>query len=111
MGKKVEYNDFVNSQYAISEYIHWQVGNDSLHKARILVFSNDKVKYNNILEVFPRIETNYSFIDIIGDEQFERDYYMEYTNEYQKFDFINGSLLIKAEDRWGNSIEIDITNF
>lgn len=40
----------------------------------------------------------------------ERDYYLEYSNKFQEFSFINGTLLIKAKDRWGNSIEIDITN-
>ncbi len=58
----------------------------------------------------PRIETNNSFVNIIGDAQFDRDYYGKYTNEYQKFTFINGTLLIKGEDRWGNPIEIDITS-
>ena len=47
---------------------------------------------------------------IEGDAQFERDYYLEYSNKFQEFSFISGTLLIKARDRWGNSIEIDITN-
>lgn len=69
-----------------------------------------KTKYNSILKVVPSIETNNSFIDIIGDVKFDRDYYTKYTNEYQKFTFINGTLLIKGEDRWRNPIDIDITS-
>lgn len=42
--------------------------------------------------------------------QFELDYYGKYTNEYQIFTLINGTLLIKGVDRWGNPIEIDITS-
>lgn len=81
-----------------------------MHEARVLIFSGGETKYNSILKVVPRIETNNSFVNIIGDTQFDRDYYGKYTNEYQKFTFINGTLLINGEDRWGNPIEIDITS-
>ena len=78
--------------------------------ARVLVTSMGETRYNDILKIVPRIETNNSSIDIIGDAQFERDYYEKYTNEYHVFTFINGTLLIKGVDRWGNPIEIDITS-
>lgn len=110
MGKKVSFDEFADSQYAIRDYMHFKIGNEYMHEARVIVSSRGETKYNGILKVVPRIETNNSFIDIIGDVQFERDYYSKYTNEYQKFVFINGTLLIKGEDRWGNSIEIDITS-
>lgn len=110
MGKRVDFETSADSQYAIRDYMHSKTGNDYMHEARVLVSSGGKTKYNNILKVVPRIETNYSFVDIIGDAQFERDYYEKYTNEYQRFTFINGTLLIKGEDRWGNPIEIDITS-
>ena len=110
MGKRIEFEEFVDSQYAIRDYMYSKDGNDYMHEARVLVSFRGKIKYNSILKVVPSIETNNSFIDIIGDVQFNRDYYSRYTSEYQKFDFINGTLLIKGEDRWGNPIEIDITN-
>lgn len=50
------------------------------------------------------IDTNYSYANLVGDEQFDRDFYFKSTNEYQKFKFIRGTLLIQAEDRWGNAI-------
>lgn len=110
MGKRIEFEEFADSQYAIRDYMHSKDGNDYMHEARVLVSSRGKTTYNSILKVVPSIETNNSFIDIIGDDQFDRDYYNKYTNEYQKFKFIHGALLIKGVDRWGNPIEIDITN-
>ncbi|ADL04350.1 hypothetical protein [Lacrimispora saccharolytica] len=110
MEKRVDFEQFADSKLAISNYMHSKAGNDYMHEARILVSSRGETKYNSILKVVPRIETNNSFIDIIGDAQFERDYYARYTNEYQKFAFINGILLIRGEDIWGNPIEIDITS-
>ena len=110
MEKSIDFEEFSDSQYAIRNYMHSAVGNDYIHEVRVLVSSRGKTKYNSILKVIPSIETNNSFIDIIGDSQFNRDYYTKYTNEYQKFAFINGILLIKGKDRWGNPIEIDITS-
>lgn len=110
MCKKVDSEVFVNSQYAIRDYIHWKVGNGYMHEAKVLVSSKGKTKYNSILQVIAKIETNNSFVNIIGDEQFEQNYYTQYTNEYQKFDFIDGTLLIKGKDRNGYPIEIKITN-
>lgn len=81
-----------------------------MHEARVLISSRGKMLYNNILKVFPRIETNNSSIDIFGDVQFERDFYGKYTNEYQIFTLVGKTLLIKGKDRWGNPIEIDVTS-
>lgn len=110
MENRVDFKEFGNSQFAIRDYMHSKAGNDYMHEARILISSRGETKYNSILEVVPRIETNNSFIDIIGDAKFERDYYARYTNEYQKFAFINGTLLIRGEDKWKNPIEINITS-
>ena len=89
MGKRVDVETFAASQYAIRNYMHSKIGNDYMHEARVLVSSMGKTKYNSILKVIPRIETNNSSIDIIGDAHFERDFYGKYTNEYQTFAFIN----------------------
>ena len=108
MGKKNDFEEFTDSQDAIRQYMRSKDGNDFIHKARVVVYSRGETKYNSILKVVPSIETNNSVFDIIGDEQFDRNYYTKYTNEYQKFTFINGTLLIKGKDRKGNSIKIDI---
>lgn len=110
MGKRIDFEEFADSQLAIRDYMHFKAGNDYMHEARVLVSSRGKTEYNSILKVVPKIETNNSFVDIIGDAKFDRYYYTKYTNEYQKFAFVSGTLLIKGEDRWGNPIEIDITS-
>jgi len=88
LGDRVDVNTFANSQCAIRDYMRFKLENEYMHEARVLVSSMGKTRYNDILKVVPRIETNNSSIDIIGDTQFERDYYGKYTNEYQIFTFI-----------------------
>lgn len=110
MKKRDDFEMFADSQCAIRDYMDSKVGNDFLHDARVLVSSGGETKYNSILKVHLGIETNNSVVHIIGDAKFELDYYSKYTNKYQKFAFIDGALLIKGEDRWGNPIEIDITS-
>lgn len=110
MRESVDVNTFENSQCAIREYMHFKLKNEYMHEARVLVSFMGKTRYNDILKVVPRIGTNNLSIDIIGNAQFERDHYGRYTNEYQVFTFMNGALLIKGVDIWGNPIEIDITS-
>ena len=110
MGEEIDDQVFDSSQYAIRDYMNCKKGNNNMHKARVLVSLSGENVYNNILKVVPVIDTNYSSVDIIGDTQFERNYYTGYNNKYQKFTFINGALLITGKDRFGNSIEIDISS-
>ena len=109
MNDKFDFEASADSQYAIIDYMNSTDGNAYMHKARVVVSSRGETQYNRILNVIPGIETNYSFVEIIGDTQFERDYYSKYTNRHQKFSFINDALLIKGDDRMKNSIEIAIT--
>ena len=109
MKKKLGIDDFSSSQYAIKDYIDFRKENNFPHEARVIVSSKGKTLFNSILRVNISIETNYSYADLVGNEQFDRDFYSKYTNEYQTFKIIRGTLLIQAEDRWGNAIEIDIT--
>lgn len=102
--------DQADSQEAICDYMYYREENKYMHRARVLISSCGKNQYNRILNIIPEISTNDAHVYIEGDAQFERDYYLEYSNKFQEFSFISGTLLIKARDRWGNSIEIDITN-
>ena len=102
--------DQEDSQEAICDYMYYREENKYMHRARVLISSCGKNQYNRILNIIPEISTNDAHVYIEGDAQFERDYYLEYSNKFQEFSFISGTLLIKARDRWGNSIEIDITN-
>jgi len=107
--KKLRLDDFTDSQDAIRDYMYFNETNCHMHKARVLISSNGKILYNNIIQVIALIDTNNSVVELIGDAQLERDFHPRYTNEYQRFKFIRGTLLIQAEDIWGKGIEIDIT--
>lgn len=109
MEKKLGIDDFTSSHRAIKNYIDFRNENSFQHEARVIVSSKGKTLFNSIILVNISIDTNYSYADLVGNEQFDRDFYSKYTNEYQKFKFIRETLLIQAEDRWGNAIEIDIT--
>lgn len=97
MGERVDVNTFENSQCAIREYMYFKLKDEHIHGARVLVSSMGEIQYNDILKVVPIIEANNSSIDIIGNAQFERDYYGRYTNEYQVFAFMNGTPLTKGK--------------
>ena len=109
MNKKLGMNDFEKSQFAIKDYIDYKEENCYMHRARVLISSNGKLLFNDILQVEAVIDTNYSLVNFVSTEQFERDFFIQYTNEYQRFEFIRGTLLIQAKDRWGNDIQINIT--
>lgn len=58
MGKKVDFDTFSNSQNAISEYMHSKTKNGHMHEARVLISSGGVTKYNRILKIIPKIDTN-----------------------------------------------------
>ena len=109
MNIKLGIDDFTYSQRAIKDYMDFREENRFRHEAIVIISSKGKTRFNGNIPVNISIDTNYSYAILEGDEQFVRDFYSDYTNEYQKFKFIRGTLLIQAEDRWGNAIEIDIT--
>lgn len=41
MGKRINFEEFVDSQYAIRDYMHFKAGNDYMHEARS--FSKNQV--------------------------------------------------------------------
>lgn len=109
MNKKVGHEDFTASQFAIKGYIDFKDENIDRHRARVPISSNGENRFNDIVYIHAGIDTNYSFVQIEGNRQFERDFYDKYTNEYQRFRLIRGTLVIQANDIWGNGIEINIT--
>lgn len=90
--------DQADSQEAICDYMYYREENKYMHRARVLISSCGKNQYNRILNIIPEISTNDAHVYIEGDAQFERDYYLEYSNKFQEFSFISGTLLIKARD-------------
>ncbi len=109
MNKKLGKNDMADSQSAIKDYISYREENGYRHKARVLISSNGKYRYNNILHISVAIDASNSSVFLEGDEEFIRDFRGTYGYEYQKFKFVKGILIIQATDIWGNAIEINIT--
>lgn len=109
MNKKLGINDMADSQSAIKAYISYREENGYRHKARVLISSKGKNRYNNILYIYAAIDASNSSVFLEGDEEFIRDFYGTYGYEYQRFNFINGTLIIQATDIWGNAIELNIT--
>ena len=109
MSKRLAFDDFADSQDAIREYIEDKEEDSCLHEARVIILTNGKIRFNDVIRVVASIETNYSFVELYGNEKFDKEFYSRYTNDYQKFSYSGGTLLIQAKDRCGNTIKINIT--
>lgn len=72
--------DQADSQEAICDYMYYREENKYMHRARVLISSCGENQYNRILNIIPEISTNDAHVYIEGDAQFERDYYLEYSN-------------------------------
>lgn len=98
-----------DSQSAMKAYILYREGNCYRHKARVLISSKGKSRFNNILYISVIIDISISSVFLEGNEEFIRNFRGTYGYEYEKFKFVRGTLIIQATDIWGNAIEIDIT--
>ena len=56
------------------------------------------------------IETNESFVEIVRPEKEEKEYYVKYSNNYQNFEYDDGVLKIRCQDREENKITIQIVS-
>ena len=106
---KEEFEKFSASQSALRDYMDFRDTNAFMHEARVLFSTYANPVCSKIFKVIPMIDTNYSFVEIIGDEEFARDLKPRYTNLDSEFIFINGTLQIISKDVWGKSIEIDVS--
>ena len=104
-----EFEKFSASQFALRDYMDFRDTNALTHEARVLFSTYANTECSKIFKVIPKIETNYSVVEIIGDEEFARDLKSRYTNLDSEFVFINGTLRIISKDVWGKSIEIDVS--
>lgn len=104
-----ELKKFSASQFALRDYMDFRDTNAFMHEARVLFSTYANPVCSKKFKVIPKIETNYSSVEIIGDEEFARDLKSRYTNLDSEFVFINGALRIISKDRWGKSIEINIS--
>lgn len=109
--KNMDMDMFANSQMAIRDYLDKDGNNEFPHKTMVTVKQNSEVVHHGIESVMARIETNYSFVDIIwkkDDRNLGEKYYQGYTNEYKVMKYDGNFLIIFAEDKKGNKIEISI---
>lgn len=109
MHKKLGKDDMADSQAAIRGYINFREKNAYRHKAHVLISSNGKNRFNDILYISAIIDPGNTYVVVEGNNAFAREFYGKYSFDYQRFKLIGGTLLIQATDIWGNDIEIDIT--
>lgn len=86
-------NNHTNSMY-------WIIGG---------VSRKDVLPIKGLFPVNFEFNDGHAVVQIIGDSQFERDYFCEYTSENCTFALINQTLIIKGKDRWGNPLEFNIS--
>lgn len=102
------FESFSDSQEALRQFMENCEGLAS--KASVKVFKNGKVIYHDECDVYHRIETNYSAVNIgWNDENEDFIYYVTYRNDYQVFECHGRTLTIFAEDKKKQKIIIEIT--
>ena len=104
-----EFEKFSASQSALRDYMDFRDTHALMDDARVLVSTYANPVCSHTFMVLPKIEAHYCFVEIIGDDDSERDLKTRYTNLDSEFIFINGTLRIISKDIWGKSIEIDIS--
>ena len=72
--------EFSNSQFALKAYMDFKDSNAYMHEAMVLFPANGKSAHG-IFKIYPKIDTNISFVEIIGNDQFSRDLKSRYTNK------------------------------
>ena len=106
MSKELPFEEFADSQNAIREYIHSGAGHWGTHKAEVTVLRDGKTVFKNTVSIVSLIETNESFVEIVWPEKEEKEYYAKYSNTYQNFEYDDGVLKIRCQDRERNNIVI-----
>lgn len=109
MDKKPTQNEISTSYSAIKSYVEYRRENRDRHRAHVLI-SSKVIPFNGTLYICAKVTSKNAFVKIEGDDIYARDFMPEYTNETNHLDFINGTLLIKSKDRWGNDIKIEISS-
>lgn len=108
---KIDMDKAADSQMAINAYLEKDRNNEFPHNAMVTIRQDSRVIYHETESVRATIDTNYSFVDIIwkeDDRNLEEKYYSRYTNEYKVMKYDGNFLIIFAEDKEKNKIEISI---
>ena len=108
MTSKVSFQQFSDSQFAIRDYIHANDEHWGTHKARVKVWQAGRVIFDETISVVALIETNESFVEVIWPDGYENTYYVKYSNQYQVFEYVGGTLDIKCRNKNDDNIIISI---
>lgn len=102
------FRQFSDSQNQLKAFMEAVDETDDM--AQVTVRQNGGLVYSDKCEVFEKIETNYSHVDIIWNDKNDSEfpYYCTYRNDYQEFKSFGNILIINAKDKKGNVIEIEI---
>ncbi|QYA46058.1 hypothetical protein KYI13_12790 (plasmid) [Macrococcoides bohemicum] len=94
------------SQNAIKEFIEYH-GNHS--KCTVLILENNKTVFKDVMDIFARVETNYTYVEINFNDPEDKEFYSKYQNNYQVFSYSKNTLHIEAENKNKNNISIYIS--
>ena len=108
MASKVSPQQFADSQSAIREYIHANDEHRGTHKAKVKVWQDGRMIFDETISVVALIETNESFVQVIWPDSYEDTYYVKYSNQYQVFQYVGGTLDIQCQNKNGDNIIISI---
>lgn len=106
---QVSIDQFTESQEAIMEYISYHNCNHEMREARVVIKNQKEKIYDINVSVYASIENNYSFVDISWDDEMQNKYYIRSKNDYQIFEWFNGTLSITTNDKEGNDITIYVS--
>lgn len=109
MLKKDNMDQFVDSQYAIQDYIHSGKTRDEKwgsHIDTVMVIKNGETIFKENLTVISLIETNESFVEIIWPSKYEERFWIKYSNRFQTFRYDTGTLIIDWKEKNGDKITI-----
>lgn len=109
MDKSLGKEEMADSQSAMKSYIAFRDENGCRHKTRVLISSNGKNRFDDILYISVVIDSGDSYVFVENNNEFENDFRGTYSFRYNKFTFIGGTLTIQAIDRRENPIRIEIT--
>lgn len=105
---QVSIDQFSESQKAIMEYISYHNCKHEMRVARVIITNQKEKIYETNVSVYASIENNYSIVEISWNDEMQMEYYFRSRNDYQIFNWFNGTLSIDTEDRKGNDITIYI---
>lgn len=106
---RLSQNERIKSQSSIRDYM---TANHIEHcrrfQVQIQIKRNKDVIFDDLAEIFIDIETNFWNLEIDFRDKDERKFHPTYRDDFQKFRYKHGNLIIYAKDLEDDDIEIII---